>query len=38
MKNVNREGGFITMIVILLMIVAIAIFFAIMRIQSAQQG
>lgn len=36
--NRSDERGFVTMIVILLLILGIAIFFAYTRVKSAQQG
>lgn len=38
MKQKNNESGFITMIVILVLILAAAIFFAYLRVKHAQQG
>lgn len=38
MKHKKNESGFITMIVILVLILAAAIFFAYMRVKNAQQG
>lgn len=34
----SNERGFITMIVVLLLIIAVAVFFAYTRVKTAQQG
>ena len=34
----SDERGFVTMIVVLILILAVAVFFAYTRVQSAQQG
>lgn len=38
MKNKHRESGFITMIVMMILILGIAIFGAYLRVKTAQQG